>query len=74
MKAAEQAALAATRLYSSSVDDSIDSMEFDEARFQHDVMQSRLQQLEQENRQLRHTNELLRHAAAYFARPAPGAG
>lgn len=35
------------------------------------VILSRLRQLEQENRELRRANEILRHAAAYFAGKEP---
>ena len=36
------------------------------------IILSRLQQLEQENRELKRANAILRRAAAYFSRPASG--
>ncbi len=36
------------------------------------IILSRMQQLEQENRELKRANEILRRAAAYFSRPNAG--
>ena len=52
--------------------ESIDAAGLCGADWERRIILSRMQQLEQENRELKRANEILRRAAAYFTRPNPG--
>ena len=52
--------------------EAIDDAGLTGADWERRIILSRMHQLEQENRELRHANEILRRAAAYFSRPATG--
>ncbi|MDJ0779843.1 MAG: hypothetical protein QNJ85_18380 [Gammaproteobacteria bacterium] len=48
----------------------IDDVGLTGADWERRIILSRMHQLEQENRELKRANEILRRAAAYFSRPA----